>query len=78
MRVALLSDIHGNSVAGGVFWVLGDLVALGPDPVGIMDRLFSNLADAQPRSEEPALRWIRAQARSATSGTRMRRSPALT
>lgn len=52
MRIALLSDIHGNSVAldavladiaaqGGVdsFWILGDLVALGPDPVGVLDRL---------------------------------------
>ena len=52
MRMALLSDIHGNSVAldavlgdiaaqGGVevLWVLGDLVAHGPDPVGVLDRL---------------------------------------
>ncbi len=52
MRVALLSDIHGNSIAldavladvelqGGVdaFWVLGDLVALGHDPVGVLERL---------------------------------------
>jgi len=52
MRVALLSDIHGNSVAleatladisaqGGVdaYWVLGDLVALGPDPVRVLERL---------------------------------------
>ncbi len=52
MRVALLSDIHGNSIAldavlcdieqsGGVdeYWALGDLVALGPDPVGVVERL---------------------------------------
>jgi predicted phosphodiesterase len=52
MRLALLSDIHGNSIAldavladiaaaGGVdgYWVLGDLVALGPDPVGVLERL---------------------------------------
>lgn len=52
MRVAILSDIHGNSVAldavladvrqcGRIdaFWILGDLVALGPDPVGVLDRL---------------------------------------
>jgi predicted phosphodiesterase len=52
MRVALFSDIHGNSVAldavladiagaGGVdeHWALGDLVALGPDPVGVVERL---------------------------------------
>jgi predicted phosphodiesterase len=52
MRIALLSDIHGNSVAldavladieaqGDVtsYWVLGDLVTLGPDPVGVLERL---------------------------------------
>ncbi len=52
MRVAILSDIHGNSLAlnavlsdieaqGGVdhFWLLGDYVALGPDPVGVLARL---------------------------------------
>lgn len=52
MRVAILSDIHGNSLAldavladiaaqGGVeqFWLLGDYVALGPDPAGVLARL---------------------------------------
>jgi predicted phosphodiesterase len=52
MRLALLSDIHGNSVAldaviadaravGPVdrWWVLGDIVAIGPDPVGVLERL---------------------------------------
>src|SRR5689334_761390 len=52
MRIAILSDIHGNSVAldavladittqGPIaaYWVLGDLVAMGPDPVGVMQRL---------------------------------------
>ncbi|MCU1430807.1 MAG: phosphodiesterase, family [Actinomycetia bacterium] len=47
-----MSDIHGNSIAldavladveriGGVdeFWVLGDIVALGHDPVGVVERL---------------------------------------
>jgi len=51
-RIALISDIHGNSLAldavledvvhqGGVdeYWCLGDYVALGPDPVGVMSRL---------------------------------------
>jgi predicted phosphodiesterase len=51
-RLALFSDIHGNSVAldvvladiqadGGVdaYWVLGDLVGGGPDPVGVLERL---------------------------------------
>ena len=52
MRVALLSDIHGNSIAldavladlerrGGAdhHWVLGDLVALGHDPIGVLERI---------------------------------------
>jgi predicted phosphodiesterase len=52
MNTALLSDIHGNLIAldavladiqaqGGVdsYWVLGDLVALGHDPVGVLERL---------------------------------------
>lgn len=45
MRMAILSDIHGNSVpldavltdmatqgAVDAYWLLGDWVALGPDP----------------------------------------------
>lgn len=52
MRIAILSDIHGNRVAldavladcanqGTIdaYWVVGDLVAMGPDPVGVMQRL---------------------------------------
>ncbi len=52
MRIALISDIHGNIVAldavlediqtnGGVdaYWVLGDLVAIGPAPVQVLERL---------------------------------------
>ena len=52
MRVAIYSDIHGNAVAldavladidaaGGVdaTWVVGDLAAMGPDPVGVLERL---------------------------------------
>jgi predicted phosphodiesterase len=52
MRIAIFSDIHGNTVAldavladiegrGGVdgFWIVGDLAALGPDPVGALERL---------------------------------------
>ncbi len=52
MKNALLSDIHGNSVEldavlediksqGDVdaYWILGDLVAIGPDPVGVLQRL---------------------------------------
>ncbi len=52
MRLALVSDMHGNSAAvdavvahvaatGGAdrWWVLGDIVALGYDPVGVLERL---------------------------------------
>jgi len=52
MRLALLSDTHGNPIAvdavledvearGGVdgYWVLGDVVAIGYDPVGVLERL---------------------------------------
>jgi predicted phosphodiesterase len=52
MRIALLADIHGNAIAldavladiereGGAdgYWVIGDLVAIGPDPVGVLERL---------------------------------------
>ena len=52
MRLALLSDIHGNPIAldavladisaqGEVdaYWVLGDMVALGFDPAGVLARL---------------------------------------
>lgn len=59
MKVALLADIHGNSIAldavlaeihasGGAdeFWILGDLVAIGPDPVGVLERL-DGLANAR-------------------------------
>lgn len=51
MRIALLSDIHGNAVAldavlrdaegagAEAYWVLGDLVGIGPDPEGVLNRL---------------------------------------
>jgi predicted phosphodiesterase len=48
MRIALLSDIHGNTLAldavladietrGGVdsYWILGDFSSMGYDPVGV-------------------------------------------
>jgi predicted phosphodiesterase len=51
-RIAVLADIHGNSYAldrvlgdietrGGVdaFWLLGDYCAIGPDPLGVIERL---------------------------------------
>jgi predicted phosphodiesterase len=58
VRLALASDIHGNTVAldavlaeverrGGAdhYWFLGDLVALGHDPLGVLERI-SSLPDA--------------------------------
>ena len=52
MRIALLSDIHGNPIAldavladieaqGGVdtYWILGDFSAMGYDPVGVLERV---------------------------------------
>ncbi len=52
MKIALLADIHGNSLAldavladiqrrGGVdnYWILGDLCAIGYDPAGVLERL---------------------------------------
>lgn len=52
MKIALLSDIHGNDLAleavladietqGGVdaYWVLGDLVAIGPHPAKVLEKL---------------------------------------
>ena len=52
MRIALLSDIHGNDIAlaavladiaaqGPVdeYWILGDLLAIGAGPAGVLQRL---------------------------------------
>lgn len=52
MRVAIFSDIHGNIIGldavlkdianSGSFdeyWILGDLVALGPCPVEVLERI---------------------------------------
>lgn len=54
MRIAIFSDVHGNTIAldavladiqaqGGAdeYWVLGDLAALGYDPRGALERIFS-------------------------------------
>jgi predicted phosphodiesterase len=59
MRLALLSDIHGNSIAfdavlrdvdeqGGVdgYWALGDFAAIGFDPAGVIRRA-TGLANAR-------------------------------
>ncbi|MDX1416488.1 MAG: YfcE family phosphodiesterase [Candidatus Promineifilaceae bacterium] len=58
MKIALLSDIHGNDLAlqavlddiqkrGGVdaYWILGDLVAIGHEPVKVLEMLHA-LPDA--------------------------------
>ncbi len=52
MRIALISDIHGNPLAleavladiaaqGGVdrYWILGDFSSMGYDPVGVLERV---------------------------------------
>lgn len=52
LRVAILGDIHGNAIAldavlsdieaqGGVdsYWLLGDYCAMGPDPVGVLEKI---------------------------------------
>jgi predicted phosphodiesterase len=53
MRIALISDIHGNIIAldavlsdaraQGVeqFWFIGDLCAIGPEPAAALDRVAS-------------------------------------
>lgn len=53
MRIAVFSDIHGNAIAldavladaasRGVdaYWIVGDIVANGPDPVAVVDRVRS-------------------------------------
>ena len=58
MRLALMSDLHGNRHAAeavvadaraqdvDAWWVLGDLVAIGPDPVGTLE-LVANLPHVQ-------------------------------
>jgi predicted phosphodiesterase len=59
MRIALLSDIHGNEIAlnavladvtaqGGAdaYWILGDLVALGPRPLQVLE-ILSSLPNAR-------------------------------
>lgn len=49
MRIAVISDVHGNAIAldavlkdlghADAHWILGDLSAIGPDPVGVVERL---------------------------------------
>src|SRR5687767_2240987 len=58
MRIALLADLHGNHIALDAvladarslgidhFWILGDFVAIGPEPVAVLDRV-ANLRHTQ-------------------------------
>jgi predicted phosphodiesterase len=59
VRIALLSDVHGNTIALDAVltdlrlwepvdevWLLGDLAAIGYDPVGVLERL-SQLPNAR-------------------------------
>ncbi|MEM9950481.1 MAG: metallophosphoesterase family protein [Chloroflexota bacterium] len=59
MKIAIMSDIHGNSIAldavlndidslGGVdaYWFVGDYCAIGHDPVGVLERI-ANLPNAK-------------------------------
>jgi predicted phosphodiesterase len=58
MRLALISDIHGNPIAleavlsdaralgAEQFWILGDIPALGPEPTAVLERV-SGLAQVQ-------------------------------
>ncbi len=51
MRIAIFSDIHGNRLAldavladaralgADTYWALGDLAAIGPEPVAVLERL---------------------------------------
>ena len=57
MRIAVITDVHANSPAldavvddakragAEVYWLLGDLVAMGPDPAGTAQRLRALDAD---------------------------------
>jgi predicted phosphodiesterase len=69
VKLGLISDIHGNLIAlrsviadaqaCGVdgWWVLGDIVALGPDPVGVLECLggLDNVAAISGNTERYVL-----------------------
>jgi len=86
MRLAVLSDIHGNrlalqavlddlAAAGGadLIWVLGDLVAFGPEPVACLD-ILRNLPEATTRviqgnTDRYVTTWARPHEERATAET---------
>ena len=88
MRVAVLSDIHGNLVAldavlasvGSVdaVWHLGDVVGYGPDPDGVVERLAGLGAVGVAGNHDLAavggdqIAWFNPDARAAMEWTRRR------
>jgi predicted phosphodiesterase len=86
MRLAVLSDIHGNlhaleavladlADAGGAdqTWILGDLVAFCPDPVGCVDTIRSLPEDTtkviQGNTDRYVTTWARPHEERATADT---------
>ena len=92
MRVAVLSDIHGNLVAldailatvGSVdaVWHLGDVVGYGPEPDGVVERLAGLGAVGVAGNHDLAavggdqIAWFNPYARAAMEWTRRRISDA--
>ena len=86
MRVAVLSDIHSNSVAldaviasfdrVDAVWHLGDVVGYGPDPNGVIDRLQTIGASGVQGNHDAAaiggaeIDWFNPVARTAMIWTR--------
>jgi len=91
MRIAVLSDIHGNLVAleavlgaaGAVdaVWHLGDVTGYGPDPDGVVARLAAVGAVGVRGNHDAAccggneIEWFNPDARRAMEWTRARVSP---
>jgi diadenosine tetraphosphatase ApaH/serine/threonine PP2A family protein phosphatase len=88
VRVAVLSDIHGNLVAldavlatvGSIdaVWHLGDVVGYGPDPDGVVERLAGLAAVGVAGNHDLAavggdqIAWFNPDARAAMEWTRLR------
>lgn len=88
VRLALLADVHGNPIAleavladaaaqGEIdgYWVLGDLVAHGPDPAGVLERLTAlpGLRCARGNSD----RWVATGERAPPPREALQRDPRL-
>ena len=66
MKVAIISDIHGNLEALSALiepydelWVLGDLVDYGPDPGAVVDFVRSHAAVVVRGNHDDAVGWNR-------------------